>query len=202
MAIVDSVPTVQAEDPIALIEEARRHKRHRRLVTAGVVALIVAMSLGVYVGVSLSGGGPSKGAPTAAAPSLVGLLANNGAYMECPGSAHVGPGDSPDLLPQDISRTDDLSFVESVAEEMTDGAYLGLTHPLAGLPLGRDVSAVRVVPGGGWVSSRGASGQIRVIPEKNYGIYVYLKAAARCPTGGWVRLVNNGVQVTFLRPKG
>jgi hypothetical protein len=40
MPILDSVPTVQAEDPQALIEEAKRHRRQRRWFTACVVALV------------------------------------------------------------------------------------------------------------------------------------------------------------------
>ena len=116
MSILESVPTVQAEDPQALIEEAERHRRHRRWFTACVVALMVAVSLGVYAGISWSsGGGPSKGTPTAAARSLVGLPANNSAYRECPGSARVGPATSPDGLPAMTSRTNDLAFVVFVA---------------------------------------------------------------------------------------
>jgi hypothetical protein len=185
-------------DAQALFEEARRRRRRRRQ-TIGVVGVVLLVVTPLIVAAT-SYGKPGV-AHRNATPRLLGLLANKGAYVECPGSAHVGPQSAPDFLPAAISGTDNLSFVVSVAEEMTDGSYLGLTHQVAGLPVGRDVRAVRVAPGGGWVWSRSASGQIRVIPVKNYGIYVYLKETARCPTGGWVRLVNNGVQVTFLMPE-
>jgi hypothetical protein len=202
MTIVDSEPTVQAEDPHALIEEAKRHRRHRRLFTACVIALVVAVSLGVYAGVSWSGGaGPSRRAPTVAAPSLVGLLANNNAYRECPGSARVGPRTSPDGLPAMVSRTNDLSFVLFVAQNMARGPYLGFTHRIAHLPIRSAVKDIRVGPGGGYVWTRSISGQIEVEHVKNYGIYVYLTSASQCPRGGWARLANGGVQVTFLSPK-
>ena len=130
MPILDSVPTVQAEDPQALIEEAKRHRRHRRWFTACVVALVVAVSLGVYAGISWSsGGGPSKGTPTAAARSLVGLPANNSAYRECPGSARVGPATSPDGLPAMTSRTNDLSFRCVCREEHGPWPLLGIHAP-------------------------------------------------------------------------
>jgi hypothetical protein len=202
MTSIDFVPAVQAEDPHALIEEAKRHRRHRRWVTAGVVALIVAMSLGVYAGVSWSGGGgPSKGAPPPVAPSIVGLMANNSVYRECPGSALVGPATSPDGLPAMANRTNDLAFVVFVAQNMARGPYLGFTHRIARLPVRSAVKDIRVGPGGGYVWARGTSGQIKVEHVQNYGIYVYLTAASRCPTGGWARWADGGVQVTFLAPK-
>ncbi len=202
MTILDSAPTVQAEDPQALIEEAKRHRRHRRWFTACVVALLVAVSLGVYAGVFWrSGGGPSTGAPTAAAPPLVGLVANNNAYRECPGSARVGPATSPDGLPAMASRTNDLPFVVFVARNMARGPYLGFTHRIAQLPVRNAVKDIRVGPGGGYVWTRGTSGQVEVRHVKNYGIYVYLTTASQCPSGGWARLADGGVQVTFLAPK-
>ena len=202
MAILDSVPTVQAEDPQALIEEAKRHRRRRRWRTAGVVVLVVAVALGVYAGVSSSGGGgPSKGTPTAVAPSLAGLIANNSAYRECPGSAHVGPATSPDGLPAMASRTNDFTFVVFVAQNMARGPYLGFTHRVAQLPARSAVKDIRVGLGGGYVWTRGTSGEIEVEHVKNYGIYVYLTSASQCPSGGWARLADGGVQVTFLAPK-
>ena len=167
-----------------------------------VVALVVAVSLGVYAGVSwTSGGMPSKGAPTVAAPSLVGLIANNTAYRACPGSARVGPATSPDGLPAMTSRTNDLPFVVSVAQNMARGPYLGFTHRIAGLPDRRAVRAIRVGPGGGYVWTLDPSGQVEVVHVKNYGIYVYLSTASQCPNGGLVRLADNGVQVSFFAPK-
>lgn len=202
MTIVDSEPTVQAEDQHALIEEAKRHRRHRHWVTACVVALVVAVALGIYAGVSWSsGGGPSKGAPTAAASSLVGLIANNNAFRECSGSARVGPATSPDGLPALASRTNDLPFVVFVAQNMARGPYLGFTHRIEQLPVRSAVKDIRVGPGGGYVWTRAASGQIEVERVKNYGIYVYLTSASECPSGGWARLADGGVQVTFLAPK-
>jgi hypothetical protein len=202
MTVLDSVPTVQSQDPQALIEEARRHKRRRRWFTAGVVLLVVAVSLGVYAGVSWkNGGGPPSGAPTAAAPSLVGLIANNDAYRECPGSALVGPATSPDGLPALVSRTNDLAFVVSVARNMVRGPYLGFTHQIAQLPARSAVKDIRVGPGGGYVWTRGNAGQVEVRHVKNYGIYVYLTTASQCPSGGWARWADGGVQVTFLAPK-
>jgi hypothetical protein len=202
MAIVDSAPTVQAEDPRALIEEAKRHKRHRRWFTACVSALVVVMALGLYAGISWSSRtGPSKGVPTAATPSLVGLIANNNAYRECPGSARVGPATSPDGLPALASRTNDLPFVVFVAQNMARGPYLGFTHRIARLPVQRAVRYVRVGPGGGYVWTRSASGQIEVEHVKNYGIFVYLTSASQCPYGGWARLADGGIQVTFLAPR-
>ena len=202
MTIVDSEPTVQADDPHALIEEAKRHRKHRRWFTACVVALVVAVSMGVYAGVSWrSGGGPSATAPTAAAPSLVGLIANNNAYRECSGSAHVGPATSPDGLPAVASRTNDLPFVVSVAQNMARGSHLGFTHRITQLPVRSAVKDIRVGPGGGYVWTRGTSGQIEVEHVHNYGIYVYLTSASQCPDGGWARWADGGVQVTFLAPK-
>ena len=202
MTIVDNEPTAQAEDPHALIEEAKRHRRHRRRVTACVVGLVVAVALGIYAGISWSsGGGPSKGAPTVATPSLVGLIANNSAYRACPGSARVGPATSPDGLPAITSRTSDLPFVVSVAHNIANGPYLGFTHPIAQLPVRSAVKNVRVGSGGGYVWTRATSGQIEVKHVKNYGIYVYLTSASQCPSGGWARLADGGVQVTFLAPK-
>ena len=202
MTIVDSEPTVQAEDPHALIKEAERHRRRRRWFTACVIALVVAVALGIYAGFSWSSGrGPSKGASTAAASPLVGLIANNNAYRECPGSARVGPATSPDGLPALASRTNDLPFVVFVAQNMARGPYLGFTHRIAQLPVRSAVKEVRVGPGGGYVWTRRTSGQIEVEHVKNYGIFVYLTAASECPSGGWARLANSGVQVTFLAPK-
>jgi hypothetical protein len=202
MTIVDSEPAVQAEDHHALIEEAKRHRRHRRWFTACVIAFVVAVSLGVYAGVSWStGGGPSNGTPPAAAPSLVGLIANNNAYRECPGSARVGPATSPDGLPALASRTNDLPFVVSVAQNMARGRYLGFTHRIAQLPVRSAVRDIRVGPGGGYVWTRGPSGQIDVEHVKNYGVYVYLTSVSQCPIGGWARWADGGVQVTFLAAK-
>jgi hypothetical protein len=202
MTILDSVPTAQAEEPQALIEEAKRHRRHRRWFTACAIALIAVVLLGVYAGVSWSGGGgPSKGVPGATAPSLVGVTANNDASRACPGSARVGPATSPDGLPAMASRTNDLTFVMSVAQNMARGPYLGFTHQIAQLPARSAVKAIRVGSGGGYVWARGTSGQIEVKHVKNYGIYVYLTSASQCPSGGWARLANGGVQVTFLSPK-
>jgi hypothetical protein len=201
MTIVDSEPTAQKEEPIALIEEARRHRRHRRRFSACVVALVVTVSLGAAAGFSwTSGGGPSSSAPTATAPSLVGLIANNNAYRECSGSARIGPATSPDGLPARASRTSDLPFVVSVAQNMTRGPYLGFTHRIRQLPVRSAVKDIRVGPGGGYVWAREASGQIEVEHVKNYGIYVYLTSASLCPTGGWARWADGGVQVTFLAP--
>ena len=202
MTILDSVPMVQAEDPQALIEEARRHRRHRRWFTACVVALVVAVSLGIYAGVSWSGvGGSSKGTHTAAVRSLDGLVANTNAYRECPGSARVGPATSPDGLPAMASRTNNLGFVVFVARSMARGPYLGFTHRIAQLPVRSAVKDIRVGPGGGYVWTRGTSGQVEVRHVKNYGIYLYLTTTSQCPSGGWARLADGGVQVTFLAPK-
>jgi hypothetical protein len=201
MTIVDSIRTSPAKDQQALIEEAKRHRRHRRWFTAGVVALLVAVALGLFAGVSWSGGGAtSKGARTAAAPSLSGLTANN-AYRACPGSARVGPATSPDGLPAFASRTNDLPFVASVAQNMARGPYLGFTHQIAKLPLRNAVKYIRVGPGGGYVWTRGTSGLVEVDHVKNYGIDVYLTSASQCPSGGWARWADSGVQVTFLAPK-
>lgn len=202
MTILDSVPMVQAENLQALIEEAKRHRRHRRWFTTCVVALVVAVSLGFYAGLSWSGvGGSSKGTHTATAPSLVGLVANTNAYRECPGSARVGPATSPDGLPAMASRTNNLGFVVFVARSMARGPYLGFTHRIAQLPIRSAVKDIRVGPGGGYVWTRGTSGQVEVRHTKNYGIYVYLTTTSQCPSGGWARLADGGVQVTFLAPK-
>ena len=202
MTIVESVPTVQTEDPQALIEEAKRHRRRRRWRAAGVGLLVVAVSLGIYAGISWSSGeGPSKGTATASARSVVGLIANNGAYRECSGSAHVGPATSPDGLPAMASRTNDFTFVVFVAENMARGPYLGFTHRIAQLPARSAVKDIRVGPGGDYVWTKETSGQVEVRHVKNYGIYVYLTTASQCPSGGWARLADGGVQVTFLAPK-
>ena len=202
MTIVESVPTVQAEGPQALIEEAKRHRRRRRRRTAGVVGIAVAAALVVTAGVSSSRrGGPSHGTSTAVAPSLAGSMANDNAYRECPGSAHVGPATSPDGLPAMASRTNDFTFVVFVAQNMARGPYLGFTHRVAQLPARSAVKDIRVGPGGGYVWTRGTSGEIEVEHVKNYGIYVYLTSASQCPSGGWARLADGGVQVTFLAPK-
>jgi len=202
MTIVESGPKAKPEDAQALIEEAKRHRRRRRWLTAGAVVLVVAVSLGVYAGVSWrGGGGRSNGAAHVAPPSLVGLVANNSAYQECPGSARVGPATPPDGLPAMASRTNDLAFVVFVAKDMARGPYLGFTHRIAELPDRSAVNAIRVGPGGGYVWTRGTSGQFEVMHVKNYGIYGYLTAASQCPNGGWVRLSDGGVQVTFLAPK-
>jgi hypothetical protein len=99
------------------------------------------------------------------------------------------------------SRTNDLTFVVSVAQNMARGRYLGFTHRIAQLPARSAVKTIRVGPGGGYVWARGTSGQIEITHVKNYGIYVYLSSASQCPSGGWARLANGGVQVTFLSPK-
>jgi hypothetical protein len=202
MTIVDSEPTVQAKDQHALIEEARRHRRRRRWFTACVVTLAVALSLGVYAGVSWRlGDRPSNGTSSASAPSLVGLIANNNAYRKCPGSARVGPATSSDGLPALASRTNVLPFVVSVAQNMARGHNLGFTHRIGQLPVRSAVKDIRVGPGGGYVWTRASSGQVDVEHVKNYGIYVYLTSASQCPIGGWARLADGGVQVTFLAPR-
>ncbi len=99
------------------------------------------------------------------------------------------------------SRTNDLPFVVSVAQRMVRGPYLGFTHRIEQLPVRSAVKDIRVGPGGGYVWTRATSGQVKVEHVKNYGIYVYLTSASRCPSGGWARLANGGVQVTFLAPK-
>ena len=143
----------------------------------------------------------NKWCPNRAASSLFGLLANNNAYRTCPDSARVGPATSPDGLPAMTSRTNDLAFVLLIASSMERGPYLGFTHPISQLPPRSAVTDIRVGPGGGYVWTRGASGQVKVEHVENYGIYVYLTTASRCPSGGWARLADDGVQVTFLAPK-
>jgi hypothetical protein len=200
VTIVDSLRTAPAEVQQALIEEAKRHRRRRRWFRAGVVMLLVTVSLALFAGVSWNDGGTSKDARTTATPSLVGLTANN-AYRACPGSARVGPATSPDGLPASASRTNDLTFVASVAQNMSRGPYLGFTHQIAKLPLRSAVKDIRVGPGGGYVWTRGTTGQVEVDHVKNYGIDVSLTSASQCPSGGWARWADNGVQVTFLAPK-
>lgn len=99
------------------------------------------------------------------------------------------------------SRTNDVAFVTSVAKSMDRGPYLGLTHRVAGLPGRRAVRAISVGAGSGYVWKWNSAGQVEVVHVRNYGINVYLSAAAQCPHGGWVRLSDEGVQVTFLAPK-
>ena len=99
------------------------------------------------------------------------------------------------------SRTDDLQFVVAVARNMIRGPNLGFTHRVAQLPVRSAVKDIRVGPGGGYVWTRGTSGQIEVAHVENYGIYVYLTSVSQCPSGGWARWADGGVQVTFLAPK-
>ena len=202
MTIVDSAPKALPEDAQALIEEARRHRRRRRWITAGVIVLTVALFLGIFAVFTSGGGG---GHPTAAGrvtqSPLVGLPAYNSAYEACPGSAEVGPQTSSDGLPAKASATTDLAFVTFDAKSMERGPYLGFPHRFPGLPDSAAVRAIRIGPGGGYVWTRNSSGQVEVVHVKNYGIYVYLRTASRCPFGGWARLSDGGVQVTFLAPK-
>lgn len=194
-------PEMEDNEAQALFKEARRRRRRRRWWATGTILL--ATLLGGTSAV-LSAVGKDGGLPAArhfGAPQVVGLLANSNAYLECPGSAHVGDDSSADVLPANVSRTDDLVFVERVAQNMAGGPYLGFTHQVTGLPDRSSVRAVRVGPGGGYVWSRDSSRQVEIVHVKNYGIYVYLEASSRCPTGGWARWANNGVQVTFLAPK-
>jgi hypothetical protein len=202
VTILGYEPTALPEDPLALIEEAKRHRRRRRWWTAGVVLLVAAVFLGIFAFVSwgVGGGRPIGAGRTTPAP-LVGLPVYNSTYDECLGSAKVGPATSADGLPAKVSGTEDLAYVTSVARNMASGPYLGFTHRIAGLPDRHAVRAIRVGPGGGYVWTRVPSGQVEVVHVKNYGIYVYLSTASQCPNGGWVRWADNGVQVTFLAPK-
>ena len=99
------------------------------------------------------------------------------------------------------SRTSDLPFVVSVARNMARGPDLGFTHRIGPLPPRSAVTDIRVGPGGGYAWTRGTSGQIEVDHVKNYGISVYLTSPSHCPSGGWARWADGGVQVTFLAPK-
>lgn len=201
MTMLDSTPIAHPESAQALIEEARRRQR-RRWWAVGVLAALVALSGGAFAVVSgIRGGGTPGASGKAVPPSIVGLLANSGSYQECPGSAQVGRASSPDGLPAKSSRTDDLAFVTTVARNMESGPYLGFTHRVAGLPDHARVTAIRVGPGGGFVWSRTISRGVEISPVKNYGIYLYLGEATACPSGGWARWADNGVQVTFLAPK-
>jgi hypothetical protein len=198
MTVIEHSPSSDIRDADALFHEARRRRR-RRWVT-GFVAL-VALASGTYVFVSGTGNGGTKTSGHVSGQSLVGLLPNNTNDRDCPGSARVGPATSPDGLPAAVSRTNDLAFVTFVAKGMASGPYLGVSHPVAGLPNRNEVRAIRVGPGGGYVWTRNASGQVQVVRVKNYGIYVYLRASSVCPSGGIARLSDGGVQVTFLAPR-
>jgi hypothetical protein len=81
---------------------------------------------------------------------------------------------------------------------MATGPYFGFTHRIAALPDRAAVKAIRVGPGGGYVWTQDPSGQIEVSRVRNYGIYVYLDKSSDCPIGGWARMADSGVQVTFL----
>jgi hypothetical protein len=199
MTVVERPPSSDIQGAEALFPEARRRRR-RRWIT-GFVAL-VALSSGTYAFVSgIGNGGGVKTSGSLTGSSLLGLPVDNRSYRDCPGSAQVGPATSPDGLPARVSRTDDLAFVKFVAKGMATGPYLGLTHPLAGLPDRKEVKAIRVGPGGGYVWTRDSSGQVEVVHVMNYGIYVYLTASSDCPSGGLARLSDGGVQVTFLAPR-
>jgi hypothetical protein len=179
-----------------LFEEARRRRRRRLWVIA--VASVAALSVGTWVVVD-SGGGARVGTHPATR-SLVGLPADHRSYKPCPGSAEVGSATSPDGLPAQVSRTDDLALAVNDARNMLRGQYLGFTHRVSGLPDRSDVKTIRVGPGGGYVWTRDSTGQVEVVPVKNYGLYVYLNSSLACPTGGWARFVDGGFQVTFLAP--
>jgi hypothetical protein len=202
MTIVESAPRDLPGDVLALIEEAKRHRRRRRWFTATVVLLVPAISLGVFAVVSWNrSSGHPNGAGQVSSSRLVGLLPHNDAYEACPGSARVGPETAPDGLPAKGSRTNNVAFVTFVAKNMDHGRYLGFTHRVVGLPDRGSVIAIRVGPGGGYVWKRISSHRVGVVHVKNYGIYVYLRMASQCPHGGWVRMSDDGVQVTFLAPK-
>ena len=202
MTLVDSSPKALLEDAQALIEEAKRHRRRRRWITAGAVVLTASVFVGIFgVVTSRGGGGRSTGVGRVAPSPLVGLPAYNGAYGACPGSAEVGPQTSSDGLPAKASATTNLAFVTFVAKSMQRGLYLGFPHRFPGLPDRAAVRAIRVGSGGGYVWTRNSSGRVEVVHVKNYGIYVYLQTALLCPFGGWARLSDGGVQVTFLAPK-
>jgi hypothetical protein len=201
MTMLDSELGTGQADARALIEQARRHQRRRRWWTAGSVAVAVASSGVGYAIVSGIGNGQNPSIPKGKSPSHGAVPVGHRVYQQCPGSAQVGPATSPDGLPAMASRTDDLTFVTLVAEHMAKGDYLGFTHQIAGLPVRENVSSVQVGPGGGYVWMRKATGQAEVVRVKNYGINLYLKAPSDCPTGGWARWSNGGVQITFLAPK-
>jgi hypothetical protein len=199
MTVVEHSSASDLQGADALFPEARRRRRRRRI--AGVIAL-VALSTGSYAFVSGIGkGGGVNTSGHVPGSSLLGVLPNNRSYRDCPGSAHVGPATFPDGLPAKVSRTDDLAFVTFVAKGMASGPYLGLTHPFVGLPDRKEVKAIRVGPGGGYVWTRDTAGQVAVVHIKNYGIYVYLRSSSECPNGGLARLADGGVQVTFLAPR-
>jgi hypothetical protein len=202
VTILGYEPKALPEVPQALIEEAKRHRRRRRLATAGVVLLVAAVFLGMVAFVSWDvGGGRPTGAGRMTPSPLVGLPAYNDAYETCPGSAEVGPETSPDGLPARASATTNLASVISNAKSMERGPNLGFPQRFPGLPESAAVRAIRVGRGGGYVWTRNSSGQVEVVHVKNYGIYVFLRAASQCPFGGWARLSDGGVQVTFLAPK-
>ena len=67
------------------------------------------------------------------------------------------------------SRTNDLAFVVFVARNMVRGPYLGFTHRIAQLPDRSAVKDIRVGPGGGYVWTRGTSGQVRLGMSRTTG---------------------------------
>ena len=197
MLTITDWPTTGNSDAHALIQEAkRRRRRRRRTIAIGTVIAVTAVS-GYLL---FRTGGPPRPALHPRTPSIVGVLPNARAYRSCPGSAQVGPKSAPDFLPAASSQTGNLALAVNQARALMRANY-GFTHSVAQLPSHSHVEAVRVVPGAMYVWTKAASGQVRVIHIKNYGIDVYLKAAADCPTGGWVRMVANGFQVTFLAPR-